>query len=172
MTRTATVDRLLRSAHATRTEDLSGQLQSVRATQEEVRAMQEDVSLQAASLERTRAETLEDLARQLLPTARAMAALTEESRRTLEGLVERSQENSERAAAATERASQAARKAAADLVAATLKASAVVDRLGPFLVELKASTDRQNPWGPALLCSAIPTASIFWLAWMVGALRL
>lgn len=163
MSRTGTVDRLLRSAHQARTEDLGRQVDSLT----EVRADLE-ATLQEAAIHQ--ATTVDDLARRLLPVAEAMARLTEATRLALDQAAEAS--SADRAAMDRRHADQvAASKAIADTLAAAMARAQTT--LATTSAAMQAAAQRQvSPWLPALVAAALPTVAVLWLAWRAGVLRL
>lgn len=164
MSRTGTADRLLRSAHQARTEDLAHQVDDLAEVRKGLEATLQEAALHQAT-------TVDDLARRLLPVAQAMARLTEETRLALDQVAEATAED--RAAMARRHADQAAAaKAAADTLAAAMTQAQTTLTTACTALQEAAQRRQVNPWFPALVAAAMPLAAVIWLAWMVGALRL
>lgn len=157
------MDRLLRSAHQARTEDLGHQVDNLAEVRKGLEATLQEAALHQAT-------TVDDLARRLLPVAEAMARLTEATRLALDQVAEASTQ--EQAAMARRHADQvtASRTATDTLAVAMAQAQATLTATS---TEMQTAARRQgNPWIPALMAAAMPLAAILWLAWKVGALRL
>ncbi|WP_042442206.1 IncQ-type mobilization protein MobB [Azospirillum sp. B510] len=160
MTRTETLNRSVRSAAAVRTETL-------RAEMNELEQMSQDVAEALKDLQTSRAQTVEDLARQLAPLAAAMASLTEETRRTLERVTQQSAAGHQQAVTAVRGSTQAAQQAADQLRAGMLRVEDQTRRLLEGLRDAR-ETPPPSPWPPALVAAVVPLAAVLWLAWRVG----
>lgn len=157
------MDRLLRSAHQARTEDLGQQVDNLAEVRKGLEATLQEAALHQAT-------TVDDLARRLLPVAEAMARLTEATRLALDQMAQAS--TREQAATARRHADQvtASRTAGDTLAAAMAQAQAT---LTDTTTAIQTAARRQvNPWIPALAAALLPLAAVLWLAWKVGALRL
>ena len=162
MSRTETLNRSVRAAAAARTETL-------RAEMTQLEQMGRDVSEALEQLRQSRAQTVEDLARQLAPLAQAMTSLTEETRRTLERVTQRSAAGHQQAVTAVRASTQAAQQAADQLTSSMMRVEEQTKRLLEGLHEAREMPP-PSPWPPALVAAVVPLTAVLWLAWQVGAL--
>jgi hypothetical protein len=155
MSRIETLRRSTAQAHEQRLAPLAQQMR-------QLREMGETVDSQIQMLTATQMRNVEDLARRFLPLAQSIASLTEETRRTMTMIVERTASHAKRSAEDM-RAATAAAQTAADRARQT---SARLDDQLSHLSALIEDVRRQpSPWPPALATMAIIVAAVLWLAW-------